>query len=81
VRVLTVNPRFLTVEECAEVYFFHQEIQLEGLEGKVRDDRDQPPVIQEWFDQWIGEAIAEYNLHPDDDRDELWAKFCEVVGR
>jgi hypothetical protein len=81
--VLTITPRFLTVAECRQVWEFGFSILCDQNlnDDDVKPLNDQPPIIQEWFDQWCGEASAEYNLHADDDRDELWQKFCEVVGR
>jgi hypothetical protein len=85
--VLTINPRFLTLKECEQVSVFASccrydaDDSIEGDKYECEELSHQPPIIQEWFDQWCGEASAEYNLHPDDNRDRLWQKFCEVVGR
>lgn len=49
-------------------------------EWEIGRERDQPAIIKEWFDIWCGEASVKHNLHPDDDRDELWAQFCLEVA-
>jgi hypothetical protein len=80
--VLTFTPGFLTVEECRCVSWFYNycaELR-EGVETIEISESNQPDIIQEWFDQWCGEASVEHNLHPDDDRQELWQKFCQEVG-
>ena len=79
--VLTRTLRHLTVEECAEVYFFQQEIQLEELEGNARYVSDQPEIIQEWYSEWLRDD--HYPLSPvnKDHAEDLWLKFCEEDGR
>ncbi len=81
--VLTRNNQPLTITECQRVYTFRAccaydqdpvtPCDPEKLEG-------QDTFIQEWFDLWCGGASVEHDLHPDDDRDQLWELFCKEVA-
>ena len=78
--VLTSRPSYLSIRECAQVVFFSVGCKDVDRYPETSDESMQQPIIQEWFDQWCGEASVVLNLHPDDDRQELWDIFCSEVA-
>lgn len=42
-------------------------------------ESDAPEFIQEEFEIWLQDDHG--NLHPDDDREELWEKYLEEIER
>jgi hypothetical protein len=71
------------LNECAKISEFWDLCYVNSSQPGLFNlpERDQPPIIQEWFDQWRIEASTRYGLHADIDREMLWKKFQEVLGQ
>ena len=42
------------------------------------DEKDAPESVQMKFERYLNDDLGE--LHPDDDREELWDNFCEYLA-
>ena len=82
--VLTARSRFLTTEECAEVWHFVMDCVVDISSDKPnRPCEEYEPVIQEWFSRWLRSKTLTTlsHIHPVDGRELLWMMFCEEVGK